>query len=64
MSVIYLLLALSLLIATGFLVLFIGAVRGGQYDDTGTPAMRMLTDDEPGSPKKTHRPGSKTDHDA
>jgi len=51
MSVIYGLLVVSLLIATGFLVAFIRAVRSGQMDDTETPAMRMLAD-EPGECRK------------
>ena len=52
MAVIFILLAVSLLIAAGFLVAFVVAVRGGQFDDTHTPAMRILMDEEtpPGSP--------------
>jgi cbb3-type cytochrome oxidase maturation protein len=46
MNVILLLMAASLVVAVGFLALFVWAVRRGQYDDTTTPAMRMLTDDE------------------
>ena len=45
MSALYILLAASLLVATVFLVLFIGAVKSGQYDDTVTPSWRILTDD-------------------
>ena len=45
MTILFLLLAASLTIATAFLAFFIWAVRSGQYDDTVTPAMRMLTDD-------------------
>lgn len=47
MSVIFLLLAASLLVALVFLVLFIKSVREGQYDDTWSPARRMLIDDDP-----------------
>ena len=36
----------SLLVATTFLVLFIRAVRSGQFDDTVTPAWRILSDDK------------------
>jgi cbb3-type cytochrome oxidase maturation protein len=50
MSAIYLLLPLSLLVATGFLAAFIWAVRTGQYEDTETPAMRVLMDEPPRSP--------------
>lgn len=46
MSVIYLLLALSILVAIIFFIAFIYSVKKGQYDDTHTPAVRMLFDDE------------------
>lgn len=46
MSVIYLLLALSILVALIFFVAFIVSVRSGQYDDSYTPSVRMLFDDE------------------
>jgi cbb3-type cytochrome oxidase maturation protein len=51
MSAIYLLIAASLLIAFGFLLAFIWATRSGQYEDTDTPAMRILFDDEPKAKK-------------
>jgi len=46
MSVIYLLLSLSILVAIVFFVAFIYSVRAGQYDDSYTPSVRMLFDDE------------------
>ncbi|MBA4148452.1 MAG: cbb3-type cytochrome oxidase assembly protein CcoS [Verrucomicrobia bacterium] len=46
MIVIILLIPLSVLIAAGFLTAFIWAVRSGQYEDTCTPSMRLLMDDE------------------
>lgn len=46
MSVIYLLLLISILVALVFLIVFIYAVKKGQYDDTYTPSIRMLFDDE------------------
>lgn len=46
MSVLYILLVVSLLLGGGFLAVFIWAVRSGQFDDTGTPPMRMLTEDD------------------
>lgn len=46
MSVIYLLLALSVLVALIFFFVFIISVKKGQYDDTYTPSVRMLFDDE------------------
>src|SRR5262245_8075790 len=45
MSVIFLLIPLSILIAGCFLGAFIWAVRSGQYEDTVTPAMRVLLED-------------------
>lgn len=46
MSVIYLLITVSIVVATIFLVAFIKAVKSGQYDDDYTPSVRMLFDDE------------------
>lgn len=46
MSVIYLLISISILVAIGFFIAFIRAVKTGQYDDDYTPAVRMLFDDE------------------
>jgi cbb3-type cytochrome oxidase maturation protein len=46
MSVIYVLLAISILVALLFFVAFIFSVRSGQYDDSYTPSVRMLFEDE------------------
>lgn len=46
MSVIYLLLAISIIVAIGFFIAFIVAVKSGQYDDTYTPSVRILFEDE------------------
>lgn len=46
MSVIYILLAISIVVAVGFFVAFIIAVKSGQYDDSYTPSVRMLFEDE------------------
>ncbi|MFY0689228.1 MAG: cbb3-type cytochrome oxidase assembly protein CcoS [Cyclobacteriaceae bacterium] len=51
MSVIFLLIGVSLLVALGFLGLFIWASRSGQYDDDYTPSVRILFDDKPTSQK-------------
>jgi cbb3-type cytochrome oxidase maturation protein len=45
MSVLFILIPLSIVIAAGFLAAFIWAVRSGQYEDTCTPSMRVLFDD-------------------
>lgn len=46
MSVIYILLTVSIVIAIVFFIAFITAVKSGQYDDNYTPSVRMLFDDE------------------
>ena len=46
MSVIYLLISISIILAVIFFAAFIKAVRSGQYDDDYTPSVRMLFDDE------------------
>jgi len=52
MSVIYILLAISLVVAIIFFVAFIVSVRQGQYDDAYTPSVRMLFEDELVKPMK------------
>jgi cbb3-type cytochrome oxidase maturation protein len=47
MSVIFLLIAASSVVAGIFLVAFVWAVRKGQYDDDRSPAVRMLHDPAP-----------------
>lgn len=60
MSVIYLLICISIIIAIFFFSAFIKAVKSGQYDDSYTPSVRMLFDDELTSKKteqtKTEKP--------
>lgn len=46
MSVIYVLLTISVIVAIIFFTAFIISVRSGQYDDSYTPSVRMLFDDE------------------
>lgn len=46
MSVIYLLISISIVVAIAFFIAFIMAVKKGQYDDDYTPSVRMLFDDE------------------
>ncbi|MGY3090142.1 cbb3-type cytochrome oxidase maturation protein [Hymenobacter sp. UYAg731] len=52
MTIIFLLIGISLLVALTFLGAFLWAVRSGQYEDTYTPAVRMLFEDEPSLPGK------------
>ena len=46
MTIIYMLLAISVFVALIFFALFIFSVKKGQYDDTYTPSVRMLFEDE------------------
>lgn len=46
MNIIYMLLAISIFVAVIFFVIFLYSVRSGQYDDTYTPSVRMLFEDE------------------
>jgi cbb3-type cytochrome oxidase maturation protein len=45
MSVMFVLIGFSLLVALIFLAVFLWAVRTGQYEDKYTPSVRMLFDD-------------------
>ncbi|MGA2749077.1 MAG: cbb3-type cytochrome oxidase assembly protein CcoS [Verrucomicrobiota bacterium] len=60
MIVIFFLIPLSVVIAAVFLIAFIWAVRSGQYEDTGTPALRLLTE-EPRSKRETNAPKENKD---
>ena len=46
MSVIYILLTISIIVAVIFFIAFIYAVKNGQFDDSYTPSVRMLFEDE------------------
>ncbi len=46
MSVIFILILISLLVAGGFLIAFLWAVKSGQYEDDYSPAVRILFDDQ------------------
>ncbi|MBT8312132.1 MAG: cbb3-type cytochrome oxidase assembly protein CcoS [Flavobacteriaceae bacterium] len=52
MSVIYVLLTISIVVAVIFFVAFIHSVRSGQYEDSYTPSVRILFEDELIRPKK------------
>lgn len=46
MSVLFILIVVSLLVALCFLAAFIWSVKSGQYEDSYTPSVRMLFDEE------------------
>ena len=48
MSVVVILILVSLAVAVAFLGSFIWAVHNGQYDDTLTPSLRVLAEDDLG----------------
>lgn len=53
MGVIYILICISIFVASVFLYLFIKSVKSGQFDDQYTPSVRMLFDEETKKEKKT-----------
>lgn len=60
MNVIVILLGASLTLALSFLAAFLWSVHRGQFDDTVTPALRMLHDDDVSSKKPdTSEPNEK-----
>ncbi len=46
MIALYLTIFISLILAIIFLVLFLTSVKHGQYEDTYTPSVRMILEDE------------------
>jgi cbb3-type cytochrome oxidase maturation protein len=54
-TAIVLLIAIGAVVAGGFLAAFVWAVRTGQFDDTTSPAVRMIVDDPP-PPVRRHLP--------
>ncbi|RMI24921.1 MAG: cbb3-type cytochrome oxidase assembly protein CcoS [Calditrichaeota bacterium] len=63
MSALFVIIAASLLVALGFLVAFLWAVRSGQFDDRYTPSLRILFDDRPSNPDPTGSNGSPSPDD-
>lgn len=46
MKIIFLLIGISLIVALGFLMAFLWAVKSGQYEDEYTPSVRILFDQQ------------------
>ena len=64
MSVIILLIIFSIIVATGFLIAFIWAAKSGQFDDTSSPSVRILFDDQkPARGKKKESEGKANSED-
>ncbi len=53
MVALLLLISVSILVAVGFLAAFLKAAKSGQFDDTTTPAMRILFDEKISSENST-----------
>lgn len=60
MSIIFLLIAVSTLMAVFFLGAFIWAMRSGQYDDDRSPAVRILGD-RPASAERRTSPSTESE---
>lgn len=56
MSAMFVLIGASLIVAIGFLIAFLWAVKNGQYDDKYTPSIRMLIDDSTADNSKPQEP--------
>jgi cbb3-type cytochrome oxidase maturation protein len=59
MSVIVVLIGFSIIVASGFLIAFLWAVRSGQYDDDVSPSVRILYDNEEIKSEQTNTNQSK-----
>lgn len=53
MYAIFILITISLIVAIGFLIAFLWAVKNNQYEDDYTPSVRILFDDE--KPRTTNK---------
>ena len=56
MNIFYLLIGVSLFAALIFLGAFVWAVRSGQFEDTYTPSIRILFDDDEVKEMETKEP--------
>lgn len=63
MEVIYITIGVSIIVAVFFFIVFIKSVKSGQYEDTYTPSVRMLFDDElVTEPKKETKKNKQTNN--
>jgi cbb3-type cytochrome oxidase maturation protein len=63
MDILYLLIPLSLVFVAAIAVVFLWAVKSGQFEDMEGPAHRILMDDDYPSPPKNLRDITKTNND-
>lgn len=55
MNIMFILIGASLLLAGSFLLAFFWASKKGQFDDTFTPAVRILFDEKLGTPNMNNK---------
>ncbi|MGE0762573.1 MAG: cbb3-type cytochrome oxidase assembly protein CcoS [Bdellovibrionales bacterium] len=53
MNILVLMIPITFLLSAGFLAAFIWVVKSGQYDDTETPAHRILVDENKAEEQST-----------
>ncbi len=58
MSAIFFLIIIGVVVAGGFLIAFIWAVKSGQYDDDYAPSVRILFDGKPSDKKPSDKTAS------
>lgn len=63
MEVLYITIGVSIVVALIFFFAFIKSVKSGQYDDTYSPSVRMLFDDELVIAKKKDEKESKNNQE-
>ncbi len=62
MIALYLTIFISLILALIFLVLFLGSVKDGQFEDVYTPSVRMLFEDEFDLEKQSEEENNQTNN--
>lgn len=63
MSAIIFLIVIGIIVAGGFLIAFIWAVKSGQYDDDYSPSVRMLFENKQSKPAESEEPSYKQEKD-
>lgn len=56
MSILFLVLPLAIVVAGASVLAYVWSARAGQFDDLDTPAVRMLYDDDAGTPRSPSPP--------
>ena len=56
MSILFVVLSLAIIVAGASVLAYVWSARAGQFDDLDTPAVRMLYDDDVGTPRSPSPP--------